>query len=177
MFFSLQDLAADNIRCEVVTGGGTGTYMFEAQSGGTAEQYVITLLLPSSKSTFSQLFREKHISEAVGIITIFHLSKLWKAKFFILCNVIFMVRLQGKIEIDHSWGVKGLIVGKKVSLVHSTSTSNMPLLLTGREGGGGGRERIQLRPWIFLYYCKTLASHPGFSLSAGHLNWTVLHLF
>ena len=34
----------------------------------------------------------------------FHLSKLWKAKFFILCDVIFLVRLQGKFDIDHSWG-------------------------------------------------------------------------
>ena len=43
----------------------------------------------------------------IGSIIIFHLSKLWKAKFFILCDVIFLVRLQGKFEIDHS-GVKGL---------------------------------------------------------------------
>ena len=37
----------------------------------------------------------------IGSIIIFHLSKLWKAKFFILCNVIFLVRLQGKFDIDH----------------------------------------------------------------------------
>ena len=42
-------------------------------------------------------------------IIISHLRKLWKAKFFILCDIIFLVRLQGKFEIDHSWaGVKGL---------------------------------------------------------------------
>ena len=35
--------------------------------------------------------------------SIYHLSKLWKTKFFILCDVIFLVRLQGKFEIDHSW--------------------------------------------------------------------------
>ena len=34
---------------------------------------------------------------------IFHLSKVWKAKFFILCDVIFLVRLQEKFEIDHPW--------------------------------------------------------------------------
>ena len=39
----------------------------------------------------------------IGSIIIFHLSKLLKAKFFILCDVIFLVRLQGKFEIDHSW--------------------------------------------------------------------------
>ena len=38
------------------------------------------------------------------------LRKLWKAKFFIRCvmwYVIFLVRLQGKSEIDHSWEWKG----------------------------------------------------------------------
>ena len=34
----------------------------------------------------------------IGSIIIFHLSKLWKAKFFILCDVIFLVRLQRKFE-------------------------------------------------------------------------------
>ena len=39
----------------------------------------------------------------VGSTIILHLSKLWKAKFFILCDVIFLVRLQEKFDIDHSW--------------------------------------------------------------------------
>ena len=49
--------------------------------------------------TFSQLFKEKYISEVVrnGSIIIFRLSKLWKAKFFILCGVIFLVRVQWEI--------------------------------------------------------------------------------
>ena len=34
---------------------------------------------------------------------IFHPSKLWKAKFFILYDAIFLVRLQGKFQLDHSW--------------------------------------------------------------------------
>ena len=53
---------------------------------------------------------EKCISEVVriGSIYIFHLvGKKWKAKFFILCDVIFLVRLQGKFEIDHSWEWQG----------------------------------------------------------------------
>ena len=64
----------------------------------------LTLSLLSSKSTFSQPFKEKCVSEVVRIcsIIIFHLSKLWKVKFSILCGVIFMVRLQGKFDIDHS---------------------------------------------------------------------------
>ena len=49
--------------------------------------------------------KTKCISEVVriGNIIISHLSKLGKAKFFILCDVIFLVRLQGKFDIDHSW--------------------------------------------------------------------------
>ena len=61
----------------------------------------LTLPLPSSKSTFSQRFKKKCISEVVriGSMIIFHLSKLWKAKFFSLCDVIFLVRLQGKLKL------------------------------------------------------------------------------
>ena len=63
-----------------------------------------TLSLPSSKSAFSQPFKEKCISDVVrsGSVIICHTCKLWKAKFFILGDAIFLVRLQGKFEIDHS---------------------------------------------------------------------------
>ena len=40
---------------------------------------------------------------AFGSTIIFRLNKQWKAKFFILCDVILLVRLQGKFEIDQSW--------------------------------------------------------------------------
>ena len=40
-------------------------------------------------------------------IVIFHPSKLWKAKFSILCDVILLVRLHGKCNIDHFWKWKG----------------------------------------------------------------------
>ena len=45
---------------------------------------------PGSWSTFSQPFTEICASDVVrvGSIVIFHLSKLWKAKFFVLCGVI-----------------------------------------------------------------------------------------
>ena len=45
----------------------------------------------------------KFISEVaiIGCVFIFHLRKLWKAKFSILCDAIFLVRLQGKFDIDH----------------------------------------------------------------------------
>ena len=55
----------------------------------------------------------KCISEVVriGNIIIFHLSKLWKAKFFILCDVVvFLVRMQEKFWSWPLFGVKGLNV-------------------------------------------------------------------
>ena len=52
------------------------------------------------KSTFSQLLKEKCITEVVRIDSLFVLRK---AKFSILCDVIFLVRLMVKFEIDHSW--------------------------------------------------------------------------
>ena len=68
-----------------------------------------TLSLPSSKSTFSQSFKEKCTREVarIGSIIVFHVSKPWKAKFSILRDVILLVRLQGKFDIDHSWEWKG----------------------------------------------------------------------
>ena len=66
---------------------------------------LLTLSLPSSKSTFPQPRREKCIIEVVriGSIIIFYLSKVWEAKFFTLCDVIFLVRLKEKFEMDHFW--------------------------------------------------------------------------
>ena len=46
----------------------------------------------------------------IGSIIIFNLSKLWKAMFFILCDVILPVRLQEKFELGHSWEWKGWIL-------------------------------------------------------------------
>ena len=69
-------------------------------------QDVLTLILPNSKKYILPTFlKEKCVSEAVriGRIIIFHLSKLRKAKFFIMCGVIFQVRMKGEFEIDHSW--------------------------------------------------------------------------
>ena len=57
----------------------------------------------------------------IGSIIIFHLSTLWKAKFPILCDVIFLLRLQGKFE----WsllGLKGL-----TPPMSSFSSSSFPL--------------------------------------------------
>ena len=83
--------------------GWTADYMsFQVGMRGEGREgrrAYLTLSLPSSKSTFPQLHN--------GSIIIFHLSERWKAKFFILCDVIFLVRLQEKFEIDHSWEWKG----------------------------------------------------------------------
>ena len=65
---------------------------------------------PKFKIVHSPSLRKgKRISEVVriGSIIIFHWSKLWKVKFFMLCDVIFLVRLQRKFEIDQSKEWKG----------------------------------------------------------------------
>ena len=76
---------------------------------------LLSLSLPSSKSTFSQPFNKKCISEVVriGSIIILHRSKLWKAKLSIVCDVICLMRLQGKFNIDHSWEWKGCVYEKR----------------------------------------------------------------
>ena len=60
-----------------------------------------------SSSIFSQPFEYKCLSDIhvvrVGSLIIFHLCKLWKAEFSILCDVKFLVRLHRKCEIDQSW--------------------------------------------------------------------------
>ena len=82
---------------------GQGQFRFIPKRGWK-QRFRLTLSLPSSKSTFFQPFKEKCISEvmSIGRIIIFRLSKLWKPKFFILCDAILLVRLQEKFEIDHS---------------------------------------------------------------------------
>ena len=85
-----------------------------------------TPLTPSSKSESSQPFKEKCMSDAVriGSIIIFHLSKLWKAKFFILCDVIFLARLQvGSEMVNTSYSNSGPTLGKVTSLLWSRSSS------------------------------------------------------
>ena len=83
----------------------------------TAILRIFSLSLVSGTNPFTPTFnkyilptvqRETYKSEImrIGAIIIFHLSKLhvWKAKFFMLCDVIFLMRLQGKFKIDHTWG-------------------------------------------------------------------------
>ena len=50
------------------------------------------------------LLKRKSIGEVVRIcnIILFYPRKLWIAKIFILCDVIFLLRLQEKFDIDHS---------------------------------------------------------------------------
>ena len=64
---------------------------------------------PKFKKYILPTFQENCISEVVRIIvsiSIFHLSKLWRANWFSYCvMLLFLVKLQEKfeIEIDHSW--------------------------------------------------------------------------
>ena len=74
---------------------------------------MLTILLPSSKVHSPNPIKRNdwryNISEVVrvGSIIIFHQSEPWKAKFSILCGVIFLVKLWEKFEIDN-WPLPGL---------------------------------------------------------------------
>ena len=65
----------------------------------------LTLFLPSSKTTFSQPFKEQCIREVVrvGSIIIFYLSKAMRSQVLHTVWSNISVRLQEKLEIDHSW--------------------------------------------------------------------------
>ena len=56
----------------------------------------------------------------ICIKIIFHLSKLWKAKFSLLCDVVFLVGLEGKFDIDHSQEWKGQTLHKSQKRVTLT---------------------------------------------------------
>ena len=73
----------------------------------------------------------------IGTIIIFILSELSKAKFFILCDLIFLVMVQGKFEIDLSpVGVKELTLQLNPAMSNSV-ISNTPLSRT-----------VSLSPWL-----------------------------
>ena len=80
------------------------------------EKILTQLSLPSEKVHSSNFLKRNVWGSGIGSIVIFRLSELWKARFFIPCDVIFLVRLQGKIRIWSLLGVKGLIAWKPEAL-------------------------------------------------------------
>ena len=68
-----------------------------------------TSVFRAQKVHSPNLLKRKCTSKVVRICSIitFYLSKLWKAKFSLLCDVIFLVGLEGKFDIDHSQEWKG----------------------------------------------------------------------
>ena len=60
-------------------------------------------LLECSRHLLSAM---RNSSDNTGSRIIFHLGELWKV-LFILCDIMFLVRLQTKFNIDHSWEWKG----------------------------------------------------------------------
>ena len=82
----------------------------------TTDFHILILSLSRSNRTFSQPFDpftpkfKKYILPTFSVRignNHFHLNKLWNAKFSIPCDVIFLLRLQEKFEIDHSLEWKG----------------------------------------------------------------------
>ena len=68
--------------------------------------HITNLAIPLSlapKFKLSQPFMEKSMSDAMRIWLYNRLMKLQKANLFMLCDVILLVRLQDKFELDHSW--------------------------------------------------------------------------
>ena len=89
----------------------------------------------------------------IGSIIIFYLSKLWKAKFFILYELLFLVRPQGKFEVDQLLGLKGLIsqhsrnsvrirIRAKGSVRASFGLSNLKTRRFGSEGPFDASQRV-----------------------------------
>ena len=60
-----------------------------------------TLSLPSLKMFILPMYEWG--SENLLYNHLSSISELWKVKFFILCHVVFLVRLQGKFEVGHLW--------------------------------------------------------------------------
>ena len=102
--------------CDFWSNTSTHAHWLQCRNGGIRQtsanqkRLCLSLSLPSSQKVHSpNLLKRKCISEEVrfGSAIIFHLSELWKAKFSILCDVLLLVRLQEKFELDHSWEWKG----------------------------------------------------------------------
>ena len=109
-------------------------------------------------------------------IFIFHHSKLWKAKFFILCDVIFLVRLQGKFEIDHSWseGVEENWVGLRGSVWQNTGLSTKSW--SGNNGSPFLLEAFHYPVW-YRALSFLAASHFAYAFTVGyHQARTRVHL-
>ena len=73
----------------------------QLDSASTGRERTFHIKLDSSTGLLF-FFNDQGDVLSICSIIIFHPSKQWNARFFILCDVIFLVRLQGKFEIDHS---------------------------------------------------------------------------
>ena len=132
-----------------ITGEAAGeiwTWSLLGVKGSTNESCCITQV---QKVHSSNLPKEKCILKVVriGNIIIFTLNKLWRAKFSIPCYVIFLVRLQEKLKIDHYWEWKALRRNWRrcnsarglPSSVYYISPHLIPFLIAGpRDGQLGG---------------------------------------
>ena len=100
---------------------------------------------PKFKKYHLPAFLKKDVFPSIDSTIIFHLSKLWRAKFSILCDVIFLVRLQGKFEIDHSWEWKGWKVSELTPSKEENSVFSVTS--TGRSAAGETASNNRCRAW------------------------------
>ena len=80
----------------------------------------------------------------IGSIIGSHLRKLCKARFFILCDVMFSARLQGKLKIDHFW--EGLNVQSR-SFAFCRIIASIRVLLSVTENA------LSLVMWYSMHRC------------------------
>ena len=110
----------------------------------------------------------------IGSIIIFHLGKLWRAKFFILCDVLFLVRRQGKFEIDHSCGCWTIVGWTKLpSLVwvsSGTLVRSTQLLTSCRPVTNSSSFRITSSA-----SCRVPVGGPSFCLGVGCAWYLTVH--
>ena len=104
----------------------------------------------------------------IGSVTIFHLSKLWKAKFFILCDVTSLVRAAGEIWYWSLLGVKGFIMRKfAISLALRGQRACHPCVSALIDNGCWSAALIMIDR-----YCKHL-----YEYVYAALNWPVVVFF
>ena len=143
---------------------------------------ILTLSLPSSKSTFSQPFKYIYISYVVRIssIIIFNLSNLeWKAKFSILSGVIFLVRLQGNLKLirPRAWAQSDRTLNRvSISQIwHCGKANNLGRLLYRRVISASSPlmvDSVHKRTWETCSEKKCAAAKVAFRTSS-RLCWTV----
>ena len=106
----------------------------------------------------------------IGSIIILHLSELWRAKFFILFDVILLVRPQEKFEIDHHWELAVANMMKWYLTIINRSGGEYPPLFADTAANNCfsiyNPQVLIAIPKQLLYFLMKLVSHDIFFLQS-----------